>query len=60
MEGLLNRHKYIDNSHDHDLPFVDAKHGGTSIFKLPDDNCRHHRAGAVRFYMALHGLEHVD
>jgi len=45
---------YIDISHNHFLPFVEAKHGGTSQFKLLDDNCGHHRARAVCFYMALH------
>jgi len=60
VEGRLNQHKYVDIIHNHLLPFVEAKHGGTSNLELLDDNCGPHRALAVRFYMALHGLERVD
>jgi len=56
----LNQHKYIDIWHNYLLPFAEAKSGGTSNFKLLDDNCGPHRAGAVRFYMALNRLERVD
>jgi len=59
VEGRLNQHKYIDILHNHLLPFVEAKHGGTSNFKLLEDNCGPHRARAVRFYLDLRGLERV-
>ena len=60
VEGILNQHKYIDILHNHHLLFVEAKHGGTSNFKLLDDNCGPHRDRAARSYMALHELERVD
>ena len=59
-EGRLNQHKYIDIWHNYLFPFAEAKNGGTSNFKLLDDNCGPHRDGAVRFYMALSRLERVD
>jgi len=59
VEGRLNQHKYIEILHNHLLPFVEARHGGTSNFKPLEDNCGPRRARAVRFYLDLHGLERV-
>jgi len=49
VEGRFNKRKYIDILQHHLLPFVEAKHGGTSNIKLLDENCWPHRARAVRF-----------
>lgn len=58
-EGRLNQDKYMGIIHEHPLPFVEQRHGGTSNFLLMEGNCGPLQAIIVGKYMALHGLRHL-
>jgi len=60
VNGRLNQFQYVDIIHEHLLPFIEDKHGGTGNFLLLEDNCGSHRALRSGKYMALHGVQRLD
>ena len=60
VNGRLNQFHYMDINHEHLLPFIEDKHGGTGNILLLKDNYGPHRALKVAKYTALHGVERLD
>ena len=60
VNGDLNQFQYTGIIHEHLLPFIEDKHGGTGNFWLPDVNCGFYGAPKVGTFMALHGGKLLD